>query len=267
MKKLAISALGFVFVCLLTLPPALGQQPQDDELNVNGSTSSGSNIFTAPGVNAAGYNQTTGLGTLTVTVSGSSCSTCNVDLWLFTPVATPFQNEYGATTGSVSSGQSWQIDVPDNDPSGNRTGNIISNTDLNTLDNTNHVTGNTSNYLNDCGANTSGGTVDSTCNDLVSMAIGFTFGSPGSGNQEVLTFTASLTGCVSGSICLEDIHPPDGNNPNGGGILFFSATETSGPICTGPSCGPPPPTVPEPSTWLTLGTSLVGLFGFRKRFR
>ena len=262
MKKLAISALGFVFVCLLMLPPALGQQPQDDELNINGSTSSGSNIFTAGGVNAAGYNQSTGLGTLTVTVNGSSCSTCNVDLWIFTPVGTPFQNEFGSTTGSVSSGQSWQIDVPDNNPSGNRTGNIIANTDANTLDNTNHVTGNTSNYLNDCGAN-SGGSVDSTCNDLVSMALGFTFGSPGSGNVEIVTFTTSLTGCVSGSICLEDVHPQDGNNPNGGGTLFFSATETSRAICTGPNCG----TVPEPSTWLTLGTSLVGLFGFRKRFR
>jgi len=262
-RNLAVAVLVLMFLCLATLPAVFADTLQDAELNINGTTFSGVGpALGAPGVNAAGFNTTTGVGTITITVLGTACTSCNVDLWLLDPAAIPFYNEYGVKTGSAGAGQSWQIDVPDYASDGNITGNVIANTDANTLSNANNVPGTLDNYLLNCGA-FGGGSANGNCNDEVSMALGFSFASPGTGNEEVVTFNVSTTGCVSGSVCLEDVQPVDGNN-NSQKQVFYSATATSQAVCTGPSCGPPPPT-PEPSMLLMLGGSLCGLLGLRKK--
>ena len=279
MRKLAIAVVVLLFLCLATLPAAFADNLQDAELNVNGTTycgvsSSAPGCLNPPVFGPGGYSglstsggfTSTGQGTVTITVLGTACSSCNVDLWLFDPVGVPFYNEYGATSGSASTGESWQIDVPDYDADGNTPalgGSIIANTDADTLANTNYVPGITDDYLLQCGAN-GGGAANSNCNDNVSMALGFDFTSPGAGNEEIITFVASNSGCEGSGICLEDVHPVDGNNTSST-TLYYSASAESQPVCTGPSCVVPPPPTPEPSALLMLGSSLCGLLGFRRK--
>jgi hypothetical protein len=244
-RKLAISAAVLTFWCLAAVP-AFGQI-QDAELNINGSQYSFvSGVEGAPGVNAAGLNNSTGVGTITISVLGTSCSTCNVDLWFWDPAGVPFFDEWGATAGALASGQSWQIDVPTPDTiDPNRTGDIIANTDANTLDDTNHVPGTASNFFGNC--------VGADCDGATSMALGFNFKSPGAGFKEVITFDLSSTGCQqSASICLEDI------NPDTDTTIYFTG------VASVESVGVP--TTPEPGTLLLLGTGLSALLGLRKRF-
>jgi hypothetical protein len=245
-RKLAISAVVLGLWCLAALP-AFGQV-QDAELNINGSTYSFvSGVLGAPGVNGSGLNTATGVGTITINVLGTSCATCNVDLWFWDPAGIPFFDEWGATAGTLASGQSWQIDAPpaSDTPDPNRTGTILANTDANTLDDTNHIPGTASNFFGNC--------VGADCDGPVSMALGFNFKSPGSGFKEVLTFDLSSTGCQQGaSICLEDI------NPDTDTAIYFTGVASVHSVGV--------PTTPEPGTLLLLGTGLSALLGLRKKF-
>lgn len=256
MRKLAMAVVVLTILCLAALPAAFADNVQDAQININGTQIAGAPIVSGGGVDASGFSNSTGLGTITITVLGGSCSSCNVDVWLLDPASVVDYNEYGQNGGTLASGQSWQIDVPDYDGDSNHTGTILSNTENNTLDDFNHIPGHVDNFLGGCSG--------SDCNDIVSMALGFNFGDPGSGNEEVVTLTVSTTSCMSdaSSVCLEDTHPPDPGAS--GSAYFFSGTAVTQPQCTGPNCGGPPPT-PEPGILWMLGTSLCGLLSFRRK--
>jgi hypothetical protein len=251
-RKLAVALVVGALVCLAGVSSAFADSLQDSEININGTITPSSLVAT--GVDASGFNTATGVGTITITVDGTdSCTSCYVDVWLFEPAGVPDYNEYGATSGTAASGQSWQIDIPDYLSDGNITGTILANTDANALDNTNNVPGTVDNFLGSCSG--------ASCNDLVSMALGFNFTNPGAGQEELITLDVNNTGCDAGSICLEDVHPPDPNNANGV-TLYFSGTAVAQAAGTGGGGGT---SVPEPSTWVMLACSLFALLIFRRK--
>lgn len=224
---------------------------QDYQFNINGTQycpggfCGAGDITAVPGLNAAGFNATTGTGTLSYTTTSSG----NFDLWIYDIVGTPDFNEYGAQSGSAQSNadgiQSWQIDVPDYNSDPNHTGTILANTGADSLDNTNHVPGTANNYFDSC---STGG----NCNDITSMATGFDF-SVASGYHEVITLNLSTTAPASG-FYLETIHPTDPNNANATD-LYFTASATQVPNTS----------TPEPGSWVLLGTIAIFVAGRLRR--
>ena len=101
-------------------------------VNQNGAVTSGS----APANwNIAGFDTSTGLGTLTATFTSPGAH--NVLLFLDIEIdenSNTFFNEVGGTAGSPAAGQSWEIDEP-----GFVFGNIFTNFTLGALDGTNGV--------------------------------------------------------------------------------------------------------------------------------
>jgi len=86
-------------------------------------------------VNTGGFDFMTGLGTLSVAISGTGAH--NIDLFVDHEIdesLNTFFNEFGTTSGSVSAGQSWEIDEP-----GYVFGDIFDNFGLSALDNSNGV--------------------------------------------------------------------------------------------------------------------------------
>lgn len=65
------------------------------------------------GADQSGFDFSTGLGTLTFTITGAGSH--NIDLFLdheITETDNTYFNEFGADTGALSTGQSWEIDEP-----------------------------------------------------------------------------------------------------------------------------------------------------------
>ncbi|MGP0074264.1 MAG: hypothetical protein ACLPWF_20310 [Bryobacteraceae bacterium] len=237
--RLLLSAL---LLFTIILAPAAFADPalQDWGFNIDGTWYADQTTNTG-GLNLSGWNQTTGLGTITLTTTTGG----NFDFWVLDPISTPDYNEYGATSGTPGSGQSWQIDVPDYDSIGDTnhpSTSIISNAQADTLNNTNGVPGNASNYFGTC---SSGG----DCNDITSLAMGFDYGAPASGQEDVITLSLSTTAPTSG-FYLEQIHPTDPNNPNAG-FLYLSGSITTKPVSVG--------AVPEPKTSVFLGLAMLAL--------
>jgi hypothetical protein len=87
------------------------------------------------GVNVAGFDDVSGLGTITVSISGAGAHTFDAffDHEIDEAINTYF-NESGAATGVASAGQSWEIDEP-----GFVFGDIYTNFEDSTLDNSNGV--------------------------------------------------------------------------------------------------------------------------------
>jgi len=182
-----------------------------------------------------------------------------VNLWLQEAVdlSNPF-NEYGASSGSPSAGETWQIDVPDATYGGELgvtgAGTIVGNTAANTLSDTNFVPGKTSNSdTSSCGF-FGGGPADATCNDAASMALGFGF-SLAAGDEEVVSFTVSQT--APGGFYLSTTDPTTGT------VDYFYGSATSQPI--GTTTGPGP--VPEPGSWVMLATIAAILAWVSRRRR
>jgi hypothetical protein len=225
---------------------------QDWEFNVNGTTyfpSGGATLGTVPGLNSAGFNSTTGLGTLTLTFNPGAAGSYFVGGFFYTPVGVPFYNNHGVVNGATGAGQSWQIDVPQYDltTANHGPGTIIDNLAAGALDNTNHIPGHDDNFGLACGAN-GGNPVNTNCNDFVSLAQGFHF-SLNANQEEIITFSFSTTD--PGGFTLEAVHPVD-SGTTAQQNLFFSASAQA--QCVGPTCGG---AVPEPSSLNLMATAGV----------
>jgi hypothetical protein len=232
---------------------------QDWEFNINGTDyfpAGGATLSTVPGLDASGFNSTTGIGSITITFDPGAAGSYFVGGFFFDPVGVPFYNEYGQVNGSPDAGQSYAIDVPEVDVNSNNhgAGNIVGDLEAGALTNTNTVPGTMTNYLNDCGAN-GGGAVTAACNDFVSMALGFNF-SLTSDQEAVITLDLSSTD--PGGFSLQDVHPIDGSNTSAASV-FYSGGATVQCVPGTPNCGGPPPPVPEPSYTSFAAIGLVAL--------
>jgi hypothetical protein len=233
MRKLNLAVLGLaVLACALPRAAFADIVLQESNINVNGTQYY--DTFSVPGLNSAGYNQTTGLGSLTLTYNPGPGS-YYVTAYFNISLSVPFFNEYGSVSGSPVAGQSWQIDDP-------IYGTIFANAQANTLDDTNHIPGTVDNYLGECASVYAPGCANS--NDQVSWAMGFNF-TLGAGQEEVISLLQSQT-APSGGFYLEQIHPIDPNNSSPV-YAYFSGSATTQPITT---------RTPEPGTWMLLITGL-----------
>jgi hypothetical protein len=244
---------------------AVSSSLQDWEFNINGTDyypSGGATLGSVPGLNSSGFNSTTGQGTLQVVFNPGAAGTYYVGAWFFAPVSVPFYNEYGMVNGSTAANQQYQVDIPEYDVTSpnHGAGTVLNNLATASLSGSNSVPGTTDNYLNNCGAN-GGGAVNLSCNDFVSLALGYKF-TLTANQEEVINFDLSPTN--PGGFSVEDIHPVDGANSTASD-LFLSETWSTQPSGSGPP-PPPPPGTPEPASWslAALALPLLALLA-RKR--
>jgi hypothetical protein len=210
---------------------------QETLFNLNGTTYH--NTFAVPGLNAGAFDGATGLGTLHLVFTPGVAGVYHFDAFFDHQLHVPFYDEFGQVGGAPGAGISWQIDEPGFGDA-NRLGTIFTNTTTNSLDNTNHVAGTTSNFLNDCGANTLGHPVDPSCNNDVSLAMGFNFIL--AADEQALIALLVSEAPPTGGFFLRQVDP---GTP--------SAIYLTGSI----EIGPRPP-VPEP-TGLVLMATMAGL--------
>jgi hypothetical protein len=224
---------------------------QDALFNVNGTVTEGS--LAIPGLNASGFNATTGEGTLVFTFSPGAAGSYYFDAWFDNDLNVPFFNEYGAVSGTPSAGQTWEIGDPTAyynsglPPGGLGPGvDIVDDTALNVLSSANSLPGNASNYLDNCAAG-------STCNGDASMAMGFSFSLTAT-QYETITLNLSQT-APGGGFYLQQIHPVDPSNTSELDLYFTGSAATSGQGGT----------TPEPGTLILVSTAVALLVLFRSR--
>ena len=125
LRKLALAALLALFSLQAS---AAAIALFDYRVNVDGNTAPG-------GVNLAAFDTGSGLGRLTVSVSGAGSHYVGLFVDHEIDEATnTFFNEFGTATGAPAAGQTWEIDEP-----GFVFGNIFANFLAGTLDNGNGV--------------------------------------------------------------------------------------------------------------------------------
>jgi PEP-CTERM motif len=246
MKRVLVLGVGLV---LIGFAPRAFADPtvlEESHFNLNGAQYE--NTFAVPGLNSAGFDTATGIGTLVETFNPGVAGTYNFDAFFDHELNVPFFNEYGTVTGVPAAGQTWQIDDP-------LFGNDWDNTVADTLDNTNHIPGTVDNFSGACASVYDPGCANS--NDDVSLAMGFSF-VLAADQEAVITLDVSHTTPRSG-FYLGQIHPVDAGNDTQAQIFF------DGNVSIQPSSGPPP--VPEPGSLVLLGTAALIAFGtFRRRF-
>ena len=146
-------------------------------------------------IDDSGFDYTTGLGTLTITLDGASAHNVVffVDHQIDADLNTYF-NEYGAVSGLPSAGQSWEVDEP-----GWVFGDIYDNFEAGTLDNANEI--------------------PAGFEDDVSMAMGWDF-SLGAKEFAVVDFFLSDTPPASG---FHLSHTDPESNEGQGATIYFSS--------------------------------------------
>jgi hypothetical protein len=202
---------------------------QDIAFNINGTwTDIGTPSPTPAGVDLSGYNSSTGLGTITITTTTSG----SVDTWWDEEVGVPFYNEFGNTSGTLASAESWEI-------GDNYGSNIYSDAQSGALTDTNYLPAGNSNYAQECIAVNPGDCAGYNGDATTALGQSFTLGV---GEEEVITLTVSQTAPTSGFYLIQTNPNEDGTGTSGD--VYFSLTSESMPI---PSTG-----APEPGTWLLL---------------
>jgi len=236
MRKLTTALLGLLVLCFAAAPIALADSTslQSVLFNVNGTQFTD---YSAVGMNVGGFDQTTGLGTITFTYNPGP-GTYSVDVFFDHQLSLPFFNEYGTVNGALAAGQTYEIGA-------SFASSIY--TDVQTggaLPNTNTLPGTLPNFDTLC--------VGAACNGDLAMAMGFAF-TLGANQQELITLAVSHTD--PGGFTLQGIHPQDAANATPVNI-FFNGSAVTQPINVAP--------VPEPTSLILLLGSTPFALVFKK---
>jgi hypothetical protein len=218
MRNLASAVVGLLAIYFCAVPNARANT-QSVLFNVDGAQY---NNYTAPGMNAAGYSDSTGLGTIVFADNPGTIGSHAFTAFFDQNLNLPFFNEFGTVVGVPAAGQSWQI-------GDSFTSSIYPNTQSGSLSNSNDLPGQASNYSNKC--------MGTNCNGDAALALGFNF-TLGANQLELITLTFSTTKPLSG-FYLQQTHPTDPNTTVPLNVYFTGSavTEPTGP-----------PTTPEPPT-------------------
>ena len=244
MRRLGVIGLALLCLCLIHQPIARADSSVQDVLfNVNGAKTQSAFPSIA---NTTGYNATTGLGTLVLTFNpgaGTYFINAGFDLSVGNQsvLTVPFWNEYGASGGTLASGQSWIIGTgasPNDLATAGQVFKAVAGGAA--LPNTNSVPGTSGNFTQQCGTGAS-------CNNDVALGMGFSF-TLGAGQEAVVTLNFSQTAPGSG-FYLSQTHPIDSDN-NTATTIYFTGSEVNKPVVVG---------VPEPGSVLLLGLGLGAL--------
>jgi len=226
-----IRALAFAAsVCVVQPAFATTVSFQSILVNANGTQYTDQNAV--PGANTGGFNATTGEGTLSFLFNPGAPGAYFFDVFFDHGLSLPFFNEFGTVNGVPAAGTTYEIGdsfasniYPDVQTGG-------------ALPNTNTLPGQLSNFNGAC--------LGPTCNGDFAAALGFQF-VLGAGQAGLITFNISEVRPAGFS--LQGTHPQDSANP--GAVNLF----ITGNVAIVPSDQPPPPSVPEPSSLLLLGTA------------
>ena len=205
-------------------------------VNVDGTIADSSFGDPLPGgVNAAGFNTTTGLGSISVSLNSAGAHF--VGLFVDDEIdeaINSFFNEFGSTTGAPVAGERWEIDEP-----GFAFGDIFDH-----INNSNNVGGSLLDNANG---------VPAGLEDDVSMALGWDY-----------TLAAGQTSAIS--FLISEIRPISGfyltqTDPDSQASIYFSSTLD---IRT-----PGGAVIPEPGTIALygLGLGLAAIAGLRRQQR
>ena len=251
-KKLRIVISIFLFLAFSSSSSPAASFLYDWAFNVNGglyeSEAGINDPNNLPGYfDDSGFDWDTGLGNITITLNPGAVG--NNYLMAFfdheiDQAANTFFNEYGISSGTAASGQTWEIYEPGFGSLQNGTavvpyfGDIYSNIQNGTLDNQAFFDALDKQHL--------------IPPYDVSMSMGWDFFLANVGDQAVI------------ELILSDSVEPSGfylthTDPDSNASIYFSSSLTV-------TDGPAP--IPEPATILLVGTDLAGLFGLgRRRFK